>query len=479
MQQNDFSNYLDSWIEKHKDEILSSLLELMSIPSTDQPPQEGMPFGPEVARAFRVFLNKAQDLGFPTRNVDGYAVHVQHGLSGKLIMALTHVDIVPVGTGWSRKPYGEIYEGKVFGRGAQDNKGPTVACLYALKAIKDSGLPLNNRIRLVVGGNEESGFQCVRHYFQVEELPDYGFSPDACFPLVYAEKGSMKIKATATIRPGAVSLMEVTGGERVNIVPGKAHATLKVAQGQEKAVIRRLKEGIPETERKVGGPGPLSFEFSVVPGTVNIESKGTACHASVPWEGTNALAALLHLISGLREDLGSWKEVKFLAEAADIYGRGLDIESKDDISGNLSCNLGVCQTQEIDGNKVLTGIYDIRYPVKISGKELKDRALSKETPESGDVQVEVTGLSKSHYTDPDSFLVKTLMRIYREETGDDSPPMTLGGGTYARVIPGGVAYGPVRPGTEATAHQPDEFIAIEDLLLLVKICARAMYELAK
>ncbi len=479
MQQSDFLNYLDGWIEEHKDEILSSLLELISIPSTDQPPEEKMPFGPEIAKAFHVFLKKAEGFGFETRNVDGYAVHAQYGSGDKLIMALTHVDIVPIGSGWSRKPYGEIYDGKVFGRGAQDNKGPTIACLYALKAIKDSGLPLNNRIRLVVGGNEESGFRCVRHYFQVEELPDYGFSPDACFPLVYAEKGSMKIKVTATIKPGAVSLIEVLGGERVNIVPGKARATLKVTQGQEAATIEHLKERIPEVEKRVGGPGPLSFDFSVVPGRVNIESKGVACHASVPWEGTNALAALLHLISALKDDLGSWKEVEFLARAADIYGRGLNIKSKDDISGDLSCNLGLCQTQEIDGGIVLTGIYDIRYPVKVSGKELKDRALSQETPKSGDVKVEVTGLSKSHYSDPDSFLVKTLMRIYREETGDDSPPITLGGGTYARVIPGGVAYGPVRPGTEATAHQPDEFIAIHDLLLLVKICARAMYELAK
>ncbi len=479
MGHHNFSEYLDTWIPQHKEEIISSLLELIAIPSIGQPPEETMPFGPEVARAFQVFLAKAESFGLATRNVDGYAVHAELGSGDELVMALTHIDIVPFGTGWSRDPYGEIYNGKVFGRGAQDNKGPTIACLYALKAIKDSGLPLSRRIRHVVGGNEESGFRCVRHYFQVEERPDYGFSPDACFPLVYAEKGSMNVRVAAAIRPGTFSLLEVSGGERANIVPEKARGVLAVPEGQEAAVVDRLRSYIPRVEKKVGGPGPLSFDFSVVPGMINIECKGKACHASVPWEGTNAVAAVLHLVSSLGEELGSRESIKFAAEAAGIYGQGLNIECEDGISGKLSCNLGVCQTSEVDGNKMLTGIYNIRYPVKISGEQLKARALSCETPESGEARVEVLSLSKSHYSDPDSFLVKTLLQVYREETGDNSPPIAIGGGTYARVIPGGVAYGPERPGAQDTVHQANEFISIDDLLLIVKIYARAIYELAR
>lgn len=479
MSNHKFSKYLDGWIPKHKDEIISTLLELIAIPSTEQPAKESMPFGPEVDRAFRSFLAKAQDFGLSTRNIDGYAVHAELGAGEQMAMALTHIDIVPFGTGWTRNPKGEIHNGKIFGRGAQDNKGPTVACLYALKAIKDSGLPLTRRIRHVVGGNEETGFRCVRHYFKVEEQPTYGFSPDACFPLVYAEKGSMNVRVSVTVKPGAVSLVEVSGGERPNIVPQKAHGVLAVPEGQETAVVNHLKSYIPQVKKQVGGPGPVSFDFTVVPGSISIECQGKACHASVPWEGTNAVAAILHLAASLEKSLGSWECIKFAAEAADIYGRGLNIECEDDVSGKLSCNLGVCKTSEDSGNKVLTAIYNIRYPVKQPREKLRARALACRTPETGDVKVEVMSLGKSHYSDPNSFLVQTLLKVYREETGDCSPPITIGGGTYAKVIPGGVAYGPVMPGAPETAHQADEFISIDDLLLLVKIYARAMYELAR
>lgn len=479
MDQKEFASYLEDWIPKHSEEIISSLLELISIPSIEKTPSEGQPFGPEVARAFDFCTKKAESFGISSKNVDGYAVHGEIGSGQEMAMALTHVDIVPIGTGWTRHPLGEVYDGKVYGRGAQDNKGPTIACLYALKAIKESGVPLRRRIRHVIGGNEESGFRCVRHYFQVEELPTYGFSPDAFFPLVYAEKGSMNVKVTVDVEQGVYSLVEISGGERSNIVPEKATATLKVPQGEEQSTAELLKTFIPSVTKIVRGPGPLSFELEAQSGMITISCTGKACHASVPWEGTNAVTAILHLVTCLGDGLGSRDALKFVAEAGDIYGRGLDIECEDDISGKLSCNLGVCQTAHEDGRTVVTAIYNIRYPVKISGEELRQRAITCPRPQTDGLRVEVVSVSNSHYTDPNSFLVQTLLQVYREETGDDSPPIAIGGGTYAKVIPGGVAYGPVMPGAVETAHQADEFISIDDLLLLVKIYARALFALAQ
>ena len=479
MDQKEFASYLQNWIPKHSDDIISSLLDLISIPSTEETAGEGQPFGPQVARAFDFYTKKAGDFGISFENVDGYAVHAEIGTGEELAMALTHVDIVPIGTGWTRNPLGEVYEGKVFGRGAQDNKGPTIACLYALKAIKESGAPLRRRIRHVVGGNEESGFRCVRHYFEVEEQPTYGCSPDAVFPLVYAEKGSMNVKVTVAVEEGLYSLFEISGGERSNIVPERATATLKVPEGEEQNVVLLLRTFIPSVTTTIGGPGPLSFEFNVGPGSITINCTGKACHASVPWEGSNSVAAILHLVSHLGEKLGSCDLLKFAADAADIYGKGLDIECEDDISGKLSCNLGVCQTSHENGRTVVSAIYNIRYPVKASGEELRQRVTACPRPKTDGLAVEVVSLSNSHYTDPNSFLVQKLLEVYREETGDNSPPIAIGGGTYAKVIPGGVAYGPVMPGAVETAHQADEFISIEDLLLLVKIYARALFSLAQ
>lgn len=476
MSEGEFAAYADKWVASHKDEIVSTLLELIRIPSVGEEPEEGKPFGPKVHEALTFFKEKAAGFGMIVKDVEGYAAHAEIGTGHEIVMALTHVDVVPLGTGWTRNPLGEVFDGKVFGRGAQDNKGPTVACLYALRILKESGVRLSRRVRHVVGGNEESGFRCVRKYFEVEEKPTYGFSPDAYFPLVYAEKGNMNAKVTCRLEKGPLTLTEVSGGERPNIVPEKARAVLEVPEGFEEEVIRRLESAAASVRERVGGPVPIDFQFEKEPGKVMMASRGRACHASTPWAGTNALAGLLHLLASLGPDLGSHEALRFAADAAQIYGKGLNIEAEDDISGKLTCNLGVAATGDENGHRLLSCIYNIRYPVRASGEELKMRVLSCDKPQG--VSLEVLSLGKSHYTDPDSHLVKTLLRVYREETGDNSPPMAIGGGTYAKVIPGGVAYGPVRPGQPETAHQADEYLSLEDLFFLVKIYARALFAIA-
>jgi succinyl-diaminopimelate desuccinylase len=494
----EFASFLDAWIAPKRDEIVDCLLRLLSIPSVGAEPAERMPFGEEVDRALRFVVTEADRFGMKTKNVDGYAVHAEIGSGEEMAMTLTHVDIVPVGSGWTKNPLGEVSDGHVYGRGAQDNKGPTVACLFALRALQESGIPLKRRVRHVVGGNEESGFRCVRHYFEVEEKPTYGFSPDAMFPLVYAEKGTMNIGVAVGLghgvcvddSPGSpcsceegressgpiAGLEDFAGGERANIVGDRASATLRVCGGSEDKVVSLLEAAIPRAREFAGGPGPLEFEFEKGKGFVRANSKGKAAHASVPEEGTNAISGLLFLLGTLGPRLVSSEGIAFAAQAAAIHGEGLNIYSEDDISGKLTCNLGICRVDRTGDRPALKCVYNIRFPVRAPGEELKERALACPRPEG--VDIDVMSVGKPHYSDPDSFLVKTLLRIYREETGDNSPPMAIGGGTYAKVIPGGVAYGPVRPGTVETAHQADERIGIDELMFLVRIYARALYALA-
>lgn len=510
MNEKEFASFLDFWIEDKREEIVDCLLELIRIPSVGSEPAEGMPFGKEVGKALQFFVDAAERFGLKTKNVDGYAAHAEIGAGQELVMALTHVDIVPAGSGWTRDPWGEVADGYVYGRGALDNKGPSVACLYAIRALKESGVPLKRRVRHVVGGNEESGFKCVEHYFKVEEKPTYGFSPDAEFPLVFAEKGSIKVSVELELDQGldgpAVSdtynaseasevseatscpcdsegvqtpiafLDGFTGGERVNVVADKASATLRVAKGCEDKVISLLESGVPSARDFAGGPEPLEFRFEKGNGFVNVAAKGKAAHASEPDKGTNAIAGLLYLLSSLGTLLASSEVIGFAAEASRINGEGLDVKCEDDISGPLTCNLGLASLELVGGRPVLKCKYDIRFPVRARLEELKERILGCPRPKG--VRIGIASASKPHYSDPESFLVKTLLRIYREETGDSSPPMAIGGGTYARVIPGGVAYGPVRPGEDGGVHQADERISIDDLMLLVRIYARALYALA-
>lgn len=503
MNEKEFASYLDTWIPAHRDEIIDCLLRLLHIPSVGTDPVGDKPFGVEVDKAYRFYLGEAARLGMATKNVDNYAVHAEIGSGEGMAMALTHVDIVPIGSGWTKDPFGQVADGIIYGRGSQDNKGPTVACLYALRAIKESGTTLKKRVRHVVGGNEESGFRCVRHYFEVEEQPTYGFSPDAMFPLVFAEKGSMNVVVSADMGPagesgaavggascscgcgcaatnaqssGRVQVLSLVGGERANIVCDRAEALLKVAPGQEDWIVSELEEGSEGARFFAGGPGPLTFEFTKGKGTVQVVAKGKSAHASTPGEGTNAITALAHLLASLGDSLERANALAFIAAGGEIYGKGLNIESSDDVSGRLSCNLGLARTEEVDGRRVIRCTYNTRYPVREDGEALKQRALHCVRPDG--IAVDVPNVGKTHYTDPESFVVKALLGIYREETGDNSPPMAIGGGTYAKVINNGVAFGPVLPGVEETAHQADEHLTVDDLMFLVRIYARSLFALA-
>lgn len=478
MNEKEFAKYLDTWIPAHEQEILDFLMGLLRIPSVGTEAVDGKPFGLEVDNAYRFYLAKAKELGMTTKDVDGYAVHAEVGSGSGMAMALTHVDIVPAGRGWTADPYGELRGDVIYGRGSQDNKGPTAACLYALKALVDSGAALNKRVRHVVGGNEESGFRCVRHYFEVEEQPTYGFSPDAMFPLVFAEKGSMNVVVSFELdgTGSGVRVVSLDGGDRANIVAPWAEAVLRVPHGQEDWVVSEIEEQVEDATFAAGGPGPLEFSFEKGKGTVKVTVKGKGAHASTPDEGTNAITGLAHALGRLGGSLSQSEKVAFIAEAAEIYGKGLDIASSDDISGRLSCNLGLAKTEERDGKKVLYCTYNMRYPVKADGEDLKARALSCKRPAG--IMVEVPSVGKVHYTDPESQIVKTLLRVYREETGDMSPPMAIGGGTYAKVIKNGVAYGPGIPGAPELAHQADERITKDDLRFMVRVYARALFALS-
>ena len=479
MTEKEFASFLDTWIPAHKQEILDFLMGLLRIPSVGTEAALGKPFGVEVDNAYRFYLDKAKQMGMKTKDVDGYAIHAEIGSGSEMAMSLTHVDIVPVGSGWTKDPYGELGGEFIFGRGSQDNKGPTAACLYALKALVDSGAPLKRRVRHVVGGNEESGFRCVRHYFEVEEQPTFGFSPDAMFPLVFAEKGSMNIIVSFELGDGGgagIHVMQLNGGDRANIVAPGAEAVLKVPHGQEAWVVSELTDQTEGARFAAGGPGPLEFAFEQGAGTVTVTVTGKGAHASTPHEGTNAITGLAHALGGLGDSLDKFALIAFIAEAAEIYGKGLNIESSDDVSGRLSCNLGLAKTEEKDGKKVLHCTYNIRYPVKADGQELKNRALNCRRPAG--ITVEVPNVGKTHYTDPESEIVKTLLRVYREETGDNSRPMAIGGGTYAKVIRNGVAFGPGLPGAPELAHQADERITQDDLWFMVRIYARALFALA-
>jgi succinyl-diaminopimelate desuccinylase len=467
---------LTAWVDAHREEIVEKTRGILRIASVKGPAAEGAPFGLETRRALDFALEVAESHGLSARNVDGYAAHAEWrradvAETAPIVGVLAHVDVVPAGDGWRHDPFGaEVGEGRIYARGAIDDKGPAMAGLFAIAAVKECNVPLSRRLRLILGADEESGgnFDCVAHYFQHEEMPATGFTPDAMFPLVYAEKGIASVELTRSLpeQSGGIRLVRLSGGLRHNMVPDRAEAVLDIA---------------PELRAELGERLSTLEGISVVWATssVGIEARGVSAHGSTPDQGVNAVAVLCEgLFSVLSDspDLSDTAQIlrTIHAWAKDITGGALGIAGSDDVAGPLTSNMGIARIE--DGGVRLT--INIRYPVTWAWEDLRGRI---------DASLAGTGyaLAASRNTPPlyvpkDDPLIQTLAQVYTDETGQSAEPMTMGGGTYARVMKKGVAFGPAFPWADPTdggAHEADECWPIDHLILATKIYARALARL--
>lgn len=467
-----------AWLARHDDVLIGETAALVRIPSVEGPAEPGKPFGLEVARALEFVEELARRLGLESLNVDGYAIHVHWGPQEPLVGVLTHVDVVPAGGGWSVPPFGGVVkDGRMYGRGAIDNKGPTAAALFSLAALAAVGAPVRRGLRLIVGGDEETGFECLRYYFKRHPHPELAFSPDAVFPVVFAEKGILNL-TLALPAPGG-HLVRLAGGERPNVVPDRAEALLAFDSEQQAAEWqRRLISAAAGRRARItverGGTKTTGTQTS----RLLVRSQGVATHGSTPEKGVNAAAELLVCLveadrgEGVLDPAGT---LGFLGEAGSgLHGEGLGIFERDDVSGVSSCNLGVLRLQGAE----VVATFDIRYPVRLKSAEGLVRKVAEKVMAAGGRVMAVTD-DPPHYVPEESFLVRTLMEIYRRETGDDTPPLAIGGGTYARLVPGAVAFGPVMPFSGVVPHEKDEHIELDHLRRLARLYAAALWALAR
>lgn len=457
-----------TWINNNRDQIIEGTQGVLRIDSVGTSAAgEGKPFGQGCADALDYVLRLGQELGFTVKNVDGYAGHIEFGEGDDYIAVLGHLDVVPAGSGWNYPPFGaQIHDGKIYARGAIDDKGPMMAALYGLKAVKESGLPLKTKVRLIFGLDEESNWNCVKHYFSKEPLPIGGFTPDADFPLIYAEKGLM-IFDIEKKRKGAgsasVHVRELQGGERPNMVADSARAVLTV-QGDAPAVADLLRTRA--AARNIEADVELSGQ------EITLRVKGVSAHGSTPFQGVNAVSAAGQLLAELdTNDRDLWQ---FLADF-DWEGKRIGLGMSCAATGKLTANLGLAN---IDENEFVLKV-NVRYPVDKTEEEILALSNAKlnqdgfEAIDRGDFNM------KPHYVPKDSKIVETLLGVYREQTGDTREPLTTGGGTYARAVPNAVAFGALFPGDEELFHQPNECWPVENLLRCTEIYAKAIYELAK
>ena len=467
---------LEAWVEAHRDEIIAATQGVLQIPSVKADAAgEGAPFGQPVADALTHTLTLCETLGMATENFGGYAGHATFGAGDEIVGMLGHLDVVPAGKDWTYEPWGATLDrGFLWGRGTSDDKGPTYAALWGAKAVLDvagaSGVALSRRIRLIFGCDEESGWECMTHYFgpAKQPKPTVAFTPDAMFPLVYAEKGSFTAVVTKTVEASGASLRLVAfqSGLRSNMVPDEATATLT----GESDVVSLAADVLGRVE---GVTATQTGE------TLTVRAQGKSAHGSTPQNGDNAAVKLMRALSSSTSALdelsgadAAW--LSDLAVRAAPDGGEIGIGGSDAITGPLTSNMGVVTLE----NGVVQAAFNVRYPATWDGAATIAR-LRESVARTGWALPD-PAVTAPLYVPQDEEPVKTLLRVYREHTGDLTPPLTMGGRTYATsVAPVGVAYGPSRPGDPETAHQADECFAVERLIECAKIYAHALYELAK
>lgn len=413
---------MDNLFEK----TVQSISEIIKFNSEKAQPETGMPFGRGAADCLEYFLKLAASFGFETVNYDNYAGEVVFG-EGEDFAILAHLDVVPAGNGWARDPFGgeiDKVNKKIWGRGAMDDKGPAIICLYCMKQLKDEGFKPKKRIRLIVGCNEESGWECIKYFNEHSTMPETGFSPDADFPVIYAEKGIMHLKFTF---PTQQDLSTLSGGNAANMVCDRCSVKAKEDNAKMKELNLSIEDGY-------------------------ITAHGKSAHGSTPEQGINAIAPILRYLGldGIYEKL---------------FVNKFGLTELEDETGRLSFSPDVIR----GGKNFVTVVCDIRYPATVS----RERVLSALAGENYEILSEQAPL----FNDRQCTLVQVLCGAYNEVTGKHMQPVAIGGGTYARALKCGAAFGPEEEGEENVIHQPNEYITFEKIEKCLKIYRLAIERL--
>lgn len=441
-------------------EIIDKICELIRIKSVQTEPGPGAPFGEGVAKSLNYVLALGKEMGFCVKNLDGYTGYIEYGNGPKLYGIPVHLDVVPEGTGWSVDPYGGVVkDDAIYGRGVVDNKGPAIAVLYALKIIKDMDLPLKNRVRIILGTNEETGKAGLQYYLEKEGEPDFSVVPDSKFPVVNGEKGILKYRLSGLLPKKSnspLSIIELKGGDAPNMVPSYAMANF-------------FYDGVyPSLSLKEFCLGKnISIKTKLKGKEIFLEVIGKSAHGAIPHDGINAISKLLSILSFLYGfPKNSNQEIKnpicILSDSlSSADGENLGLAVSDEQSGSLTMNLGTVELKE--GR--ISCVIDIRYPVSFK-ESFVSKNLESHLP---GIKIECLSGQEPIYYSEDSDKVRFLMDIYKTVTGKDLKPVVIGGGTYARLFKNALAFGPVSLEKSKVIHKPDEHFLIDDLVEFIKV----------
>lgn len=458
-------------MNKDLKECIDFLEKLIAFKSVKAEPVDGGPFGEENKKVLIYSLEMLEKIGARCKNLDGYIGvadffannskeqafasngHVSESQKsiencdvGKdMFCILIHLDVVPTDDNWHSDPFVLTKkDGKLFGRGTIDDKGPFAAIYIAFKKLLEEGFSLKRNVRFLLGCDEESGWDCMKHYAKTESFPSIGIAPDASFPVINYEKGILRF-LLGIPKPSEINYIE--GGDRSNIVaPWARVSTTKPVKNEAKKL--------------------LVSNSSLEKGNNIYTFKGKAAHASTPLLGVNAVEKMLDFLS---DDFADLKDILDLVKENGFKSvTNKEYELSKHYNVKLTNNIGKISCDE----DLIYFTIDIRYPKEITPEELLSLAKKK-----GEVFQDSVLVKNPLFVDENNELVKKLVSAYRQVTKDNTKPLITGGGTYARALPLAVSFGPVFPGEEELAHMANEYISIEGLDKCIKIYYIALKEL--
>ena len=438
------------------EEMIANLGRLVAIDSQLGTPEEGKPFGAGPAKALEEGLKIAEELGFKTVNLDHYCGYAEMGEGEEIVGIAGHLDIVPVGGEWTYDPFKLTREGDhVYGRGTTDDKGPVLEALYAMKLLRDSGVKLNKRVRLIMGCNEETGSKCMEHYNEVAEELSCGFTPDANFPCIHGEKGHMSMTAYSK----NTKIISMNGGFVSNAVCDTCTTVIPTEAGLKE----KLEASLAETKLQ-------QYRVTEENGQITIFAKGVPAHASMPELGVNAAGVTFECMekAGFEDDF-----VKFYNEhiGTSCDGAGVGLKFEDEYGALTLCN-GIVKTE--DG--IISCTIDIRVPVTLKAADIRAMCEARLEDENG--YIEIGEIGDPLFVPRESPFVNALYKAYVDVTGDtEHEPMVIGGGTYAKSLKNIIAFGPEKMGMDYHIHSADEFILVSEMEEAVLIYMEAIKNL--
>ncbi len=525
----DYDDPIGSWLQEHRQEMIDDICRLIRIDSELQPAAEGCPYGKGPAEVLAEAAYMLQNYGFQVTNYANHVITADFNQNPKRLDILAHLDVVPAGQGWTVTAAFEplVREGRIYGRGSCDDKGPAVAAIYAMRAIHELGIPMRHNVRLILGANEECGSSDLQYYYQHEQEAPMTFSPDSDYPLINVEKGYLfgELAADYRIDMQGTRLLALQAGVKSNVVPAEAKALISGIGYEKTAEIAAAitehtgvlfsisetraeyasemcpqlfaednKQGVSasETESEPDRsddfvPDPSSDSVSMAKSdncftdvennALLITAKGAAAHASRPDEGKNALTSLLLLLAKLPM-IPESDTLKMLRSLIKLFpfgqhdGRSMGIQMSDEISGELTISLNLLQI----ANGRLTGMFDSRIPV--CGNNDNVTAVIAEALEKEGIRLLTEKMVEPHHVPADSELVRILLESFEEYYQRPGEALYAGGCTYVHGLKRGVAFGCCLPETDNNMHGPDEFCEIDNMLLsartftdaILKIC---------